>query len=156
MSVTRLWSLYSNNFLFLDVFSHLYKRVCPSVGPSVGRSVRRSVGRSVTHELNFWEMGKIEQNSIRNKKVCHLKDDSKTSTRAVRQRMHLLSELCSTCSFLFRYGPVIINCVQFLYFCFAGGNTVKSLLAITLVSGPRMYRQNREFLRLVEWCFHFQ
>ena len=26
----------------------------------------------------------------------HLKDDSKTSTRAVRQRTHLLSELCST------------------------------------------------------------
>ena len=31
--------------VFLDAFSHLYKRVCPSVGPSVGRSV--------THELNF-------------------------------------------------------------------------------------------------------
>ena len=42
-------------------------------------------------------MGEIKQNSIRNKKVCHLKDDSKTSTRAVRQRTHLLSELCSTC-----------------------------------------------------------
>ena len=42
-------------------------------------------------------MGEIELNSIRNKKVCHLKDDSKTSTRAVRQRTHLLSELCSTC-----------------------------------------------------------
>ena len=59
---------------FLDAFSHLYKRVCLSVGPSV------------THELNFWEMGEIEQKSTRNKKVCHLKDDSKTSTRAVRQR----------------------------------------------------------------------
>ena len=80
-------------FLFLDAFSHLYKRVCPSVRPSV----RWSVGPSVTHELNFWEMGEIEQNSIRNKKVCHLKDDSKTSTRAVRQRTHLLSELYSTC-----------------------------------------------------------
>ena len=43
-------------------------------------------------------MREIEQNSIRNKKVCHLKDDSKTSTRAVRQKTHLLSELCSTCS----------------------------------------------------------
>ena len=31
--------------LFLDAFSHLYKRVCLSVGPSVGPSV--------THELNF-------------------------------------------------------------------------------------------------------
>ena len=35
--------------VFLDAFSHLYKRVCLSVGPSV----RRSVGPSVTHELNF-------------------------------------------------------------------------------------------------------
>ena len=40
---------------FLDAFSHLYKRVCPSVRPSV----RRSVGRSVTNELNFREMGRI-------------------------------------------------------------------------------------------------
>ena len=31
---------------FLDAFSHLYKRVCPSVGPSVRRSVRRSVGHT--------------------------------------------------------------------------------------------------------------
>ena len=29
--------------VFLDAFSHLYKRVCPSVGPSVRPSVRRSV-----------------------------------------------------------------------------------------------------------------
>ena len=34
---------------FLDAFSHLYKRVCPSVG--------RSVHPSVTHELNFWKIG---------------------------------------------------------------------------------------------------
>ena len=69
-----------------------------SVGPSVRRSVGPSVRRSVTHELNFSEKwAKIEQNSIRNRKVCHLKDDSKTRTRAVRQRTHLLSELCSTC-----------------------------------------------------------
>ena len=34
---------------FLDAFSHLYKRVCPSVRPSVGRSVRRSVRRLVRH-----------------------------------------------------------------------------------------------------------
>ena len=38
------WSL----FRFLDAFSHLYKRVCPSVRPSVRRSVRRSVGPSQT------------------------------------------------------------------------------------------------------------
>ena len=36
---------------FLDAFSHLYKRVCPSVRPSVGPSVCRSVRRSVTHKL---------------------------------------------------------------------------------------------------------
>ena len=29
-------------YIFLDAFSHLYKRVCPSVGRSVGPSVRRS------------------------------------------------------------------------------------------------------------------
>ena len=44
---------------FLDAFSHLYKRVCPSVGPPIRPSVRPLVGRSVTHELNFWEMGQI-------------------------------------------------------------------------------------------------
>ena len=38
-------------YQFLDAFSHLYKRVCPSVGRLVGRSVRPSVHRSVTHEL---------------------------------------------------------------------------------------------------------
>ena len=29
------------SFVFLDEFSYLYKRVCPSVGRSVGRSVTR-------------------------------------------------------------------------------------------------------------------
>ena len=32
---------------FLDAFSHLYKRVCPSVGPSVRPSIRPSVHMSV-------------------------------------------------------------------------------------------------------------
>ena len=90
---SQFWKYFLKTFLifmwYLDAFSHLYKRVCPSV--------RRSVGPLVTHKLNFWEMGEIEQNSIRNKKVCHLKDDSKTKTQAVRQRTHPLSELCSTC-----------------------------------------------------------
>ena len=44
-----------NSSSFLDAFSHLYKRVCPSVrqsvGPSVGPSVHPSIGPSVTHEL---------------------------------------------------------------------------------------------------------
>ena len=70
----------------LDGFSHLYKRVCPSVGRPVGRSVCRSVGsfyRRVAFPRNRSHWNK---NSIRNK----------TSTRAMRQRTHLLSELCST------------------------------------------------------------
>ena len=51
-------SMHNNNVraeFFLNAFSHLYKRVCPSVRRSVGPSVRPSV----THELNFWEMGRI-------------------------------------------------------------------------------------------------
>ena len=89
-----VWLLFrvSHTSWFLDAFSHLYKRVCPFVRPSVGLSV----GRSHTSWISE-RWAKFEQNSIRNKKVCHLKDDSKTSTRAVRQRTHLLSELCSTC-----------------------------------------------------------
>ena len=33
---------------YVDVSSHLYKRVCPFVGPLVRRSVHPSVGSSVT------------------------------------------------------------------------------------------------------------
>ena len=64
---------------------------------SIRGCVRPSVGRSHTSWI-FEKWAKSEQNSIRTKKVCHLKDYSKTSTWAVRQRTHLLSELCSTCS----------------------------------------------------------
>ena len=67
---------------------------------SIRGCVRRSVGPSVRRSHTSWiseKWAEFEQNSIRNKKVCHLKDYSKTSTRAVRQRTHLLSELCSTC-----------------------------------------------------------
>ena len=39
---------------FLDAFSHLYRRVCPSV--------RRSVGPSVTHELKSCESAVFNQN----------------------------------------------------------------------------------------------
>ena len=39
------YCLSSFSHFLSDVFSHLYKMVCPSVGPSVGPSV--------THELNF-------------------------------------------------------------------------------------------------------
>ena len=38
----KIWILKKNDLKqFLDAFSHLYMRVCPSVGPSI----RRSVGR---------------------------------------------------------------------------------------------------------------
>ena len=42
------------NGCFLDAFSHLYNRVCPSVGPSVSPSVCQSVRPSVRHTLPFW------------------------------------------------------------------------------------------------------
>ena len=57
--ITHLLSALKAPVYFLDVSSHLYKRVCPSVGlsirpsvcpqvcPSVGLSVRGSVGPSV-------------------------------------------------------------------------------------------------------------
>ena len=76
----------------LDAFSHLYKRVCPSVRLSVCRSVHPSVGPLHTSWISE-KWAEIEQNSIRSKTVCHLKDDSKTSS----PRKHLLSKLCSTC-----------------------------------------------------------
>ena len=44
-ALTTLFYLFI--FFFLDAFSYLYKRVCPSVRPSVRLSVRPSV----THEL---------------------------------------------------------------------------------------------------------
>ena len=98
---------------FLDAFSHLYKRVCPSFRWSVGPSVRPSVRRSHSSWISE-KWAKFEQNSIRNKKVCHLKDYSKTSTRAVRQRTHLLSELCSTCFSSIHLGATLnsINMVR--------------------------------------------
>ena len=66
--------------------------VCPSVRPSV----RPSVGRSVRPSHTSWiseKWAKFEQNSIRNMKVRHLKDDSKTSTRTVRQNASVVRTL---------------------------------------------------------------
>ena len=51
-SIKLALQLPAKTILFLDAFSHLYKRVCPSVRPSVGRSVRPSVRRWVTF-FNF-------------------------------------------------------------------------------------------------------
>ena len=88
----------------LDGFSHLYKRVCPSVGRPVGRSVCRSVGsfyRRVAFPRNRSHWNK---NSVRNK----------TSTRAIRQRMHLLSELCSTLYVTISVGQLVGRVFYFL------------------------------------------
>ena len=46
---------------FLDAFSHLYKRVCPSIRPSIGRSVRRLV----THELKSCKSAVLDQDCWR-------------------------------------------------------------------------------------------
>ena len=66
--------------LFLDAFSHLYKRVCPSVGrsvrPSVGRSVRPSVGRSVTSYFKNLKMKVFlrvfHQGSLQTSQKCRI------------------------------------------------------------------------------------
>jgi len=71
---------------FLDAFSHLYKRVCPSVG----RSVRHT---RVEFPRNGPNSNKIAS-GIRKYAIW------KTIQRQVRgqlARTHLLSELCSTC-----------------------------------------------------------
>ena len=44
---------------FLDAFSHLYKRVCPSVRRSVGPPVHRSVGPSVRQSHTSWNHAKV-------------------------------------------------------------------------------------------------
>ena len=100
---------------------HLYKRVCLSVGRSVGRSVGHT---QVEFQRLIWV--EFDQNSIRNKIVCHLKDDSKTSTRAVRQRTHLLSELCSTCSSLQRWFPISPSFSYFSFFKFSTSSVLSS------------------------------
>ena len=78
-------------------------RICirGRVRPSVRPSIRLSVGRSVTHELNFWEKAEFEQNSTSNMKLCHLKEVSRTSTRARIARMHVWSNFSQTCSIPF-------------------------------------------------------
>ena len=67
--------------LFLDAFSHLYKRVCPSLCRSVGRSVGQSVRRS--HMSWIFDIStKVEQNNMKHN---HLRDNLKTGTWADRQ-----------------------------------------------------------------------
>ena len=89
---------------FLDAFSHLYKRVCPSVGPSVRRSVGRSVRPSVRRSHTSWlsvKWTENEQNSTWNKIVCHLREDWKTSTWAVCENASVVRTLFDLFSFCF-------------------------------------------------------
>ena len=58
--------------------------VRPSVGPSVGPSHTSWISE---------KRAEFEQNSIRNKKVCHLENESKTSTRAVSQNASVVRTL---------------------------------------------------------------
>ena len=86
------------SFLFRCVLTSLLEGVSvrPSVRPSIGPSVHRSVRPLVRRSHSSWiseKLAEFEQNSIRNKKVCHLKDDSKTSTRAVSQNASVVRTL---------------------------------------------------------------
>ena len=72
---------------FLDAFSHLYKRVCPTVRPSVRPSVCRLV------RVEFLGNGLNLYISIGNMKLCHLQDNSETSTRADRQNASVVRTL---------------------------------------------------------------
>lgn len=64
----------------------IYKWVRPLDGPSVHRSVGPSVSLSHTIFEKFDISTKMEQNSIKNMKICHLHDNSETNTRADRQK----------------------------------------------------------------------
>ena len=80
---------------FLDAFSHLNKRVCPSVGPSVGRSVGPSV-RHTRVEFLINEVDGLKQNGIKNMKLYQI---IQKQTRQIA-RTHLMSKLCQTCFIL--------------------------------------------------------
>ena len=73
-----------------------------------------------------------------------MKDDSKTSTRAVCQRTHLLSELCSTCFSLL--------CSLFLFSCFPFMDVTSNpsfLLPLPRPDGVLCKALRRSFYR---WC----
>ena len=78
-------SLSFDCFPFLDVTTHLYKRLCPPVGPLVAPSIcpcyfwTRSVRPSADPLYTRWMIEKrsfqaeIWQNSIKKEKLCHLR-----------------------------------------------------------------------------------
>ena len=74
-------------FSFWDAFPHLYKRDRPSA--------RRSV--DLSH--SSWISG--QNVSIKDMKLCYLKDDPETSIWKQLARTHLKSELCQTCFIFF-------------------------------------------------------
>ena len=94
---------------FLDAFSHLYKRVCPSVRPLVRPSVPnklKSRKRAILSKVRVKDG--IENECMTNQAtvkspgtIISASTSTKTSKISVevpaRQRTHLWSELCSTC-----------------------------------------------------------
>ena len=75
-----------------------------SIRGCVRPSVRPSVGRSHTSWISE-KWAEFEQNSIRTMKLSHLKDDSKTSTLAVRQNASVVRTLFDL-FFLFQLPPL--------------------------------------------------
>ena len=64
----------------ISIRGYVRRSVRPSVRPSVGPSVRPSHTSWISEK---W--ADFEQNSVRNMRLCHLKDNSETSTLADRQ-----------------------------------------------------------------------
>ena len=76
---------------FLDAFTHLYKRVCPSIRPSVRWSVRRSVGPSVTR---FFLMSRLWKKIVgkQSKRSKLVKKSSELSQ--ISQNVHFRKHRC--------------------------------------------------------------
>ena len=104
-------------FLFLDAFSHLYKRVCLSVRPSVGSSVRWSVSHTRVELLRNRISG-LNSNKIASRSWNYA--IRKTIQRQVLKQIawtHLMSELCQTCfSFSFSFSFFLFFLSFFSFF----------------------------------------
>ena len=131
------------------MLSHLYKRVCPSVGrsvrPSVGRSVRPSVGPSHTSWISKkWAGSNKIASGIRKYAIW------KTIQRQLRgqlARTHLLSELCSTCSYCFSFFSVFLSIFLFLsllLFALFFLANVGDFCQTKSFRKPKKYNQERE------------
>ena len=80
---------------FLDAFSHLYKRVCPSVGPSV----RRSVGHT---RVEFPGKGLNLNKIVQEHETMPVDRQFRDRTRAVRENASVVRTLFD----LFNIQPV--------------------------------------------------